>query len=298
MLAWPAPMTSCSLSARLRKPLMPPCWRSVPKRLEAAGEQLVAVGLVADVPEDPVARRLELRVEGHVSSTVPEAGAQVAAGLGDRVDDRLAHLGRERVELGVEATQVGGGAQRRQAGYRVRGARGIRRDVRGPRTPAGPEGSKPGRPSAPGAAGCSRSGRRRRGPEVPAEEVQDQLHPHDAVRRRAGPAQLVALGREAHQLDLAAEHPQGAEEVDGLVDRAAQVPLRVQDQERGRDPLREGERRHPPVEVRVLERGRAELVPEERAEVRGPHNDTRSLAERSETAALKRSLWATIHVVM
>ena len=72
---------------------MPPYWRRVREAVEAAGEELVAVGLVADVPDDAVARRLELRVEGDRELHGPQARPEVAAGLGHRVDDRLAHLG-------------------------------------------------------------------------------------------------------------------------------------------------------------------------------------------------------------
>ena len=39
---------------RLGKPERPPYWRMVPKRVAAAGEQLVRVALVADVPDDLV----------------------------------------------------------------------------------------------------------------------------------------------------------------------------------------------------------------------------------------------------
>ena len=74
----------------------------------AAGEDLVRVGLVADVPEDLVARRVEQRVERHGDLAGAEVGAEVAADLADRVDDQLADLLRDLLELVVvEALQVG-----------------------------------------------------------------------------------------------------------------------------------------------------------------------------------------------
>ena len=87
---------------------MPPYWRRVGNPVEAAGEELVAVGLVAHVPDDAVAGRLELRVEGDRELHGPQARPEVAAGLRHRVDDRLAHLARERLELRVaHPVQVG-----------------------------------------------------------------------------------------------------------------------------------------------------------------------------------------------
>ncbi len=72
--------------------------------VEPPGEQLVAVGLVADVPHDAVARRLQLGVEGDGELHRPEARAEVTAGARDGVDDRLAHLLRQRLELRVAHT--------------------------------------------------------------------------------------------------------------------------------------------------------------------------------------------------
>ena len=45
------PKVSYSLSSRRGKPLMPPSWRSVRHAVAAAGQDLVRVGLVADVPD-------------------------------------------------------------------------------------------------------------------------------------------------------------------------------------------------------------------------------------------------------
>ena len=81
-------------------------------RLEAVaapGQDLVRVGLVADVPEDLVARGVEQAVKGDGELAGPEVGAEVAADLADHVDDQLADLLGERLELGVvEAVEVPG----------------------------------------------------------------------------------------------------------------------------------------------------------------------------------------------
>ncbi len=75
----------------------------------AAGQDLVGVGLVADVPEDLVAREIEQRVQRHGDLARAEVGAEVAADLAHRVDDVLAHLLGERLELLVaEPMEVGG----------------------------------------------------------------------------------------------------------------------------------------------------------------------------------------------
>ncbi len=77
--------------------------------LAAAGEDLVRVGLVADVPEHLVARRVEQAVQRHGQLAGAEVGAEVAADLADRVDDVGAHLLRDLLQLlVVEAVQVGG----------------------------------------------------------------------------------------------------------------------------------------------------------------------------------------------
>ena len=75
----------------------------------APGQDLVRVGLVADVPEDLVARGVEQAVKGDGELAGPEVGAEVAADLADHVDDQLADLLGELLELGiVEAVEVPG----------------------------------------------------------------------------------------------------------------------------------------------------------------------------------------------
>ena len=87
----------------------PPDAAELAERVEplvAAGQQLVRVGLVAGVPDDPVARRLEQAVEGERQLDHAERRAEVAAGRRDRLDDRLAdllgQLGRAAARSGRE----------------------------------------------------------------------------------------------------------------------------------------------------------------------------------------------------
>ena len=86
-----------------------------PEPLEAAGQQLVRVGLVAGVPDDLVARRLEQPVQRDRQLHDAQRRAQVAARLRDGRDDRLADLERELGELDLgQAAQVGGSLEIRQ----------------------------------------------------------------------------------------------------------------------------------------------------------------------------------------
>ena len=74
-----------------------------------AGEHLVRIGLMADVPEHLVARRVEQRMYGHRDLAGAEVGPEVATDLADRVDDQLADLLRDLLKLLVgEALEVGG----------------------------------------------------------------------------------------------------------------------------------------------------------------------------------------------
>ena len=85
----------------------------------AAGEDLVRVGLVADVPEDLVARRLEQAVQRDGELAGAEVGAEVAADLADRVDDQLAGLLRDLLQLASSACRSAGrrsGEGRREVG--------------------------------------------------------------------------------------------------------------------------------------------------------------------------------------
>ena len=77
--------------------------------VQAARQELVRVRLVARVPHDPVARRLQEPVQGQGDLDDTQRGAEVAAGHGHGPDDRLADLGGELDKLGLrEATQIRG----------------------------------------------------------------------------------------------------------------------------------------------------------------------------------------------
>ena len=78
-------------------------------RVAAAGEDLVRVGLMADVPDQPVVRRVEDVVQRHRQLDHAQAGTEMAAGHRHRVDRLLAQLGRQLHEAGaIEPAQVAG----------------------------------------------------------------------------------------------------------------------------------------------------------------------------------------------
>ena len=87
--------TSYGLSLRFGKPHTPPYWRSVSKRSRRPVSELVHVRLVADVPHDLVRRGSRARGAGRGELDHAEVRREVAAGLRDRVDERLADLGGE-----------------------------------------------------------------------------------------------------------------------------------------------------------------------------------------------------------
>ena len=63
------------------------------------GQDLVGVGLVADIPEDLVLRGIQDRVERDGDLHRAQVRAEVATDLADGVDDVFAHLLRERLKL-------------------------------------------------------------------------------------------------------------------------------------------------------------------------------------------------------
>ena len=67
--------------------------------LAAAGEDLVDVGLVADVEDDLVLGRIEDGVQGEGELDDAEIGAEVAAGLGERLNEEGANLFRQLGQL-------------------------------------------------------------------------------------------------------------------------------------------------------------------------------------------------------
>ena len=81
-----APNGSYSLSARLVKPESPPPWRKRAHALAPAGEDLVRIGLMADIPDQLVVGRVEDIVQRHGQLDHAEAGAQMPAGHRHDID--------------------------------------------------------------------------------------------------------------------------------------------------------------------------------------------------------------------
>ena len=82
-----------------------------------SGQDLVRIGLVADIPDQRVARRVEEMVQGDGELDDAEPGAEMPAGDGDRVDRLGPQLVRELLQLpGCEAAQIGGLAMRSSKG--------------------------------------------------------------------------------------------------------------------------------------------------------------------------------------
>ncbi len=75
---------------------------ALPQRADAvapAGENLVRVGLVADVPDQPVSRRVKDIVERDCQLDDAKPRTEMAAGPGDGVDHLVAQLIGELPEL-------------------------------------------------------------------------------------------------------------------------------------------------------------------------------------------------------
>jgi hypothetical protein len=84
------------------------------------GEELVDVGLVADVPDEEVARRIEDVVEGDGQLDSAEGGAEVTTVDGDDADQLLPQLGGEAGEVGEGAAlEVGRGGDLVEDRHRV-----------------------------------------------------------------------------------------------------------------------------------------------------------------------------------
>ncbi len=83
----------------------------------AAGQHLVRIGLVADIPDQPVVRRIEDGVQGNGQFDDAKAGAEMAARDGDGVDDFLAQFVGKLAQLfAVEGFEVGWAADRVEQG--------------------------------------------------------------------------------------------------------------------------------------------------------------------------------------
>jgi hypothetical protein len=70
-----------------------------PQRFAPPRERLVAVGLVPDVPDDPVVWRVEHGVQRHGELDRTQAAREVAADLGAELDQVLAELARHLRQL-------------------------------------------------------------------------------------------------------------------------------------------------------------------------------------------------------
>ena len=80
----------------------------VSRAVQPAGKHLVDVGLVADVEEQLVRGSVEDRVQGQGQLDDSKVGAQVAAGLGERLNEEFANLLGQLVHLRkVQALQIG-----------------------------------------------------------------------------------------------------------------------------------------------------------------------------------------------
>ena len=112
--------------------------------LAAAGQHLVRIGLVADVPEDLVARRVEHAVQRDGQLARAEVRAEVAADLPDRVDDVLAHLLRELLELRprrAPSGRPGRRCDRAELGHRIYAFLAYMKSVSSSRSEASPASS-------------------------------------------------------------------------------------------------------------------------------------------------------------
>ena len=90
-----------------QKGASPPNLRIVVELVAPPGQHLVRVGLVADVPQHLVARRVQQRVDRHRQLAGAEVGAEVPADLPHRVDQQLADLLRDLLQLVLgQAVQV------------------------------------------------------------------------------------------------------------------------------------------------------------------------------------------------
>ena len=90
------------------------------------GEDLVWIGLVADVPDQPIARGVENPMQGHGQLDDAEAGAEMAPGHGHRVDGFLAQpsaswrscfSGKRRRSSGVTTWSRRGSGERIHASF-------------------------------------------------------------------------------------------------------------------------------------------------------------------------------------
>src|SRR5688572_11734115 len=86
----------------------------------AAGEHLVRIGLMPDVPNQAVVRRVEHEMERDSQLDRAETGCQVAAHLADGFDEVAAQLVGQRAQLAAgEGPEVGGRLDRGEQAVRL-----------------------------------------------------------------------------------------------------------------------------------------------------------------------------------
>jgi hypothetical protein len=69
-------------------------------RSAATGKDLVRIGLVSDVPDDAIARRVEDVVQGDGQFHRPQIRSQVAAGAGDGLHQKVSQFFRYLRQFG------------------------------------------------------------------------------------------------------------------------------------------------------------------------------------------------------
>ena len=105
----PASKASCSLSSRLANPDRPSNCRNVAKLLAPPGEQFVRVNLMADIPDETIARAFEHVMERQRQFDDTQIGAKMPAGLCQRVQQKGAYLfGKVRELFAGNAFQIFG----------------------------------------------------------------------------------------------------------------------------------------------------------------------------------------------
>ena len=75
--------------------------------IATAGEHLVRIGLVTDVPHQPVVRRVEDIVQGDRELDGTEARGEMAAACGDALDQVVAQLGADLRRARFPAARAG-----------------------------------------------------------------------------------------------------------------------------------------------------------------------------------------------
>ena len=88
VLECPTPKASYLLSWRAGNGARPPGWRMVNMRSRRPVRILVGIGLVPDVPDQPIFRSIEHIVQRHGQLDHTEPGTEMAAGLAHRVEQK------------------------------------------------------------------------------------------------------------------------------------------------------------------------------------------------------------------